>query len=155
VTTFRFRAQAALDLRARALADAQRELARAEGVRDAARLRVTAADTAIAGAREQAAEAQRTAATVAGHEWYRFWILRLVHERTAHAATLAAREEDVTRAAAACLRAHQRREALDRFKDKARAAHDAAQQAAEMKLIDELATRRFAGRAFDDSHAAR
>jgi flagellar export protein FliJ len=155
VTTFKFRAQAALDLRARELAAAQRELARAEGVRDAARLRVTQADAEIVRARLQAAEAQQTAHTVTGHEWYRFWILRLVHERTAHAATLAARDEDVTRAAAACRRAHQRRESLDRFKEKARDAFDAAQQAAEMKLIDELATRRFAGRAFGDSHAAR
>jgi flagellar export protein FliJ len=155
VTTFKFRAQAALDLRARELAAAQRELARAEGVRDAARQRVTQADAEIVRARLQAAEAQQTATTVSGLEWYRFWILRLVHERTAHAATLAAREEDVARAAAACMRAHQRRESLDRFKEKARDAFDAAQQAAEMKLIDELATRRFAVRAAADSHAAR
>jgi flagellar export protein FliJ len=140
---FKFRAQAALDLRTRELQETQRQLARAEGVRDAARLRLAQADDDLDRARAQAGEAQRSSATVTGLEWYRFWILRLVHERAAHAATLAAREEDVARATAACRAAHQRRESLDRFKDKARAAHDAAQQAAEMKLIDELATRRF------------
>ncbi len=141
---FRFRAQAALDLRSRELQEAQRQLARAEAVRDTARLRLGQADADLSRARAQAAEAQRRADNVAGLEWYRFWILRLVHERTAYAAALAARETDVTRAAAACMRAHQRRESLDRFREKARAAHDAAEHAAETKLIDELATRRFA-----------
>ena len=142
--TFKFRAQPALDLRSRELEVAQRELARTEQVRDAARERLREADAAAARARVEADEAQRTATAVTGFEWYRFWILRLDHERSAHAATLAAREEDVAKATARCIRARQRREALDRFKDKARAAHDAAQRAAEMKLIDELATRRFA-----------
>ena len=140
---FKFRAQAALDLRTRQLQEMQRQLARAEGVRDAARLRLAQADGDLERARAQAAEAQRSSAPVTELEWYRFWILRLVHERGAHAAMLAAREQDVARATAACVAANQRRESLDRFKDKARAAHDAAQQAAEMKLIDELATRRF------------
>ena len=144
MTAFRFRAQAALDLRTRELEETQRQLARAEGVRDAARARVGQADADVASARAQAAQAQRTADSVTGLEWYRFWILRLVHERAALAARLAAREEDVTQAAAICMRANKRRESLDRFKDKARETHDAAQQAAEMKLIDELATRRFA-----------
>jgi len=144
VSTFRFRAQAALDLRARELEVAQRELARAQAVRDAARARVGQAEAHAARARAQAAEVQRTSLEAAGLEWYRFWILRLDHERTLHAATLAARDQDVERAAAACLRARQRRESLDRFKQKARAAHDEQQRAAETKLIDELATRRFA-----------
>jgi flagellar protein FliJ len=140
---FRFRAQPALDLRSRELEIAQRELARAEQVRDAALRRAQEAEATAAHARRQAAEAQRAAGDITGFEWYRFWILRLDHERTAHAATLAAREQDVARAKAKCIRARQRRESLDRFKEKARAAYDAAERAAEMKLIDELATRRF------------
>ena len=141
---FRFRAQAALDLRSRQLQDAQRELARAEGDRDAARLRVTAADAALDEARAQAAAAQRTASDCTALQWYQFWILRLSHERKAHLATLAAREEAVKRAAAACMRAEQRREALDRFREKARRGYEAHEAAAERKLIDELATRRYA-----------
>jgi flagellar export protein FliJ len=140
---FRFRAQAALDLRTRQLHDAQRELARAEGDRDAARLRVRQSDEELEGARAQAADAQRTATDCTALQWYQFWILRLSHERKAHLAALAAREEAVKRAAAACMRAEQRREALDRFREKARLGYQAQEAAAERKLIDELATRRY------------
>jgi flagellar export protein FliJ len=141
--TFRFRAQAALDLRSRELEEAQRVLARAEQTRDAVQRKLEDAEAEMARARAAAAEAQRSATHISGLEWYRFWLLRLAHERAAHAATLAAREEDVRRAFAACTQAHIRRESLVRFKAKARAAHQSLQQAAEMKLIDELATRRF------------
>jgi len=141
---FKFRAQAALDLRTRELQDAQRQLARAEGDRDGARLRVAEANAALDEARARAGAAQRTVTDCTALQWYQFWILRLSHERTAHDATLAAREEAVRRAAAACMRAQQRREALDRFREKARRGYEAAEAAAERKLIDELATRRYA-----------
>ena len=141
---FKFRAQAALDLRQRELEEAQRQLARTEELRDAARRRVQQADDDGMRAREQATEAQRTAGDVATLQWYRFWIIRLDHERAAYATALAARERDVTQAAAACMRARQRRESLERFRKKAQTAHDEAEQAAEMKMIDELATRRYA-----------
>ena len=141
---FKFRAQAALDLRTRQLQEAQRELARAEGDRDAAGLRVRQADQALDDAKAQAAAAQRTANDCTALQWYQFWILRLSHERKAHAATLAAREQVVQRAAAACMRAQQKREALDRFRGKALRGYEAAEAEAERKLIDELATRRYA-----------
>jgi flagellar export protein FliJ len=144
VKAFRFRAQAALDLRARELEEAQRELARAEARRAAAQAAVEEATWAAAQARTQAAGVQREGGSVRDLEWYRFWILRLDHERAALAAALAAREHDVARVTAACLRARQRRESLERFKQKARAAYDAAELAAERKVIDELAARRFA-----------
>jgi flagellar protein FliJ len=144
VKKFKFRAQAALDLRQRELEEAQRQLARTEELRDAARRRLQQADDDATQAREQATEAQRTAGDVAALQWYRFWIIRLDHERNAHATALAARERDVMQAATACMRARQRRESLDRFRKKALAAHHEAEQAAEMKMIDELATRRYA-----------
>jgi flagellar export protein FliJ len=143
VRTFRFRAQAALDLRQRELDSAQRQLARTEELRDAARRRLQQADNDRAEARARAAEAHRTPGEVTALQWYRFWILRLDHERAAHAAALAAREHEVTQAIAACMRAKQRRESLDRFRKKAQAAHEHAELAAEMKVIDELATRRY------------
>jgi flagellar export protein FliJ len=141
---FKFRAQAALDLRARELQEAQRELARAEGDRDLARRRVADAQQALSEARVTASDAQRTATDCAALQWYRFWILRLDHERTAHLATLAAREEAVAKAAAVCQRAQQKKESLRRFREKARAGYEAQEAAAERKLIDELATRRYA-----------
>ena len=140
---FKFRAQAALDLRDRELADAQRQLARAEEVRDVARRRLEEAHFAAAQARVQATEAHRTSSDASALQWYRFWIIRLDHERNAQAAVLAAREKDVAQAKAACMLAKQKRESLDKFRKKAQSAHEAAQQAAEMKVIDELAARRF------------
>ena len=141
---FRFRAQAALDLRTRELEAAQRELAKMQGDRDVAQLRLTAADAAAAGARHTATEAQRTMTDCTALQWYRFWILRLDHERKAHAGVLAARDEAVARATEACLRAQRKRDALERFRDKAKQRHQAAEAADERKLIDELATRRYA-----------
>jgi flagellar export protein FliJ len=141
---FKFRAQAALDLRTRELEQAQRELARAQGDRDAARVRLAQAETGLDDARRQAGEAMRTANDCTALQWYQSWILRLSHERKAHNATLVAREEAVTRATAACTRAHQRREARERFREKARLRYEAHEAAAERKLIDELATRRYA-----------
>ena len=141
---FKFRAQAALDLRQRELDAAQRQLARTEELRDAARRRLQQADDAAAQARAQADAALRNLTDVTALQWYRFWIIRLDHERAAHAAALATREQEVTQAAAACMRAKQRRESLDRFRKKALAAHAEAELAAEMKMLDELATRRYA-----------
>jgi len=141
---FRFRAQAALDLRSRELQDAQRELAKRQGDRDRAQLRVSEAGEALTAARAKASEAQRTVTDCTALQWYQFWILRLDHERKAHAATLAAREEAVMQARAACLRAQQKRDSLERFRDKAQLAYESAQAATERKLFDELATRRYA-----------
>jgi flagellar export protein FliJ len=141
---FRFRAQAALDLRSRELQDAQRELAKRQGDRDAAQRKVVQAGDALTEARAKASEAQRTLTDCTALQWYQFWIVRLDHERKAHAATLAARDEAVTQARAACLQAQQKRDSLERFRDKARLAYEAAESARERKLFDELATRRYA-----------
>ena len=144
--TFRFRAQAALDLRRRQLDDARRELADAERVRDLARLRVVDADAALAEARAAGTARAHEAGTITEWHWYRFWILRLEHERRAEVAALASREAVVEQKRDACLKAKQRCESLERFREKARAAFDAAEAAHERKLIDDLATLRFAYR---------
>ena len=143
MSVFRFRAQAALDLRRRELAEAQANLAKAERDRQAARDGVDRATAAVT-------EAQQAAATQIGNrhsanelEWYRFWILRLDHERRAAGTRLRAREADVVTASAACLHAKQRCESLERLREKALSAHHAKEADAERKLIDELATRRF------------
>lgn len=140
---FRFRAQAALDLRTRLLHDAQRELARAEGDRDIAHMRLRQADAMCEAARVRAADAMRGGADCTALQWYQSWIVRLDHECTSASATLALRETAVQRQIQACLEAQQRREALDRFREKARAGFDALEAAGERKLIDELATRRY------------
>ena len=141
---FRFRAQAALDVRLRDETEAQRELARAQGDRDAARLDLEAAVDAAAQARVAATDASRVAMSVGQLQWYQSWIVRLGHEQDAAAATVSLREAAVSRAVETLVGARRRRESLDRFKTKARNAHAGAGAAAERKLIDELATRRHA-----------
>jgi flagellar export protein FliJ len=143
MSAFRFRAQAALDLRRRELEAAQRELAHAEQDRNTARLRVEEATAAAQEARKAAGLAAAGAQSSNELQWYRFWILRLDHERGAAGARLAARERDVAAAADACMQAKRRCEALERLRTRARHAYDRAELEAERKVIDELAARRF------------
>jgi len=140
---FRFRAQAALDLRRRALDAAQRDLARAEGDRDRAQAAVSGAIDAVNDGRAAMAARLGSAAQASELQWYRFWILRLDHERAACRTRLAAREQAVAEARNACVAARQQCESLVKLRDKLRKAHEDADAAAERKLIDELATRRF------------
>ena len=139
---FRFRAQAAIDLRQREYDAARRVLARASlDLRAAEEVR-TEADVRIIAAREQGAREMRGTLDTARWQWHQSWILRLEHERAVCAADVAARERDVARAAAAAQKARQRVEALERFRDKARRAWDHAVEAEEQKQIDVLATLR-------------
>ena len=144
--TFRFRAQAALDLRVREHDAALRELARAETEQQQARTRLESAERTLDEARRTADDAVRTATGVADLHWYPFWIVRLDRERAELATALDAHDTIVATAREACLAARQRRESLERFREKAQAAHRAAEAALERKVIDELATRRFAVR---------
>ena len=145
MATFRFRAQAALDLRRREYEQAQRELAEKRRDLQGAQARYEQARAAVVVAERASVDAQGSAVAAFELDWYRFWIVRLVHERQAHALTVTAREQRVADAVAACQRAHQRCEALEKFRDKAQRAHEAAESATERKLIDELATRRYVG----------
>jgi flagellar export protein FliJ len=143
VRPFRFRAQAALDLRQREYDAARRVLARAETDLRAARHVLAERDAALQDARTQCASAQSTAGTATQLQWYRFWIIRLEQERAAQARVVTAREQDAATAAAACQRARQRLESLERFKEKASAAWQRAALAEEQKELDSLATLRF------------
>jgi flagellar export protein FliJ len=143
MATFRFRAQAALDLRRRQFDAAQRELADAERVRDQARVRADEATAAVAAARAAGSARAHQAGTITDWHWYRFWILRLEHERVHEHAVLASKEALVEASRLACAAARQRCESLERFREKALKAFVEAEASAERKLIDELATRRF------------
>ena len=141
---FKFRAQPALDLRRREYDAAQRVLAQADAERQRAQARVEGADRARAQARREADDAVRTPVAGGDREWYRFWILRLDRERETAAATLARADAAVSGARAACMQARQRCEALERFRDKAHTAYLAGLAAEERKIIDDLATQRYA-----------
>jgi flagellar export protein FliJ len=120
-----------------------------------ARQGVAGADAALAAAKTESGEQTRKARAATDLQWYRFWILRLEHERKAALAMLAARDGEVAAASAACIRAKQRCESLERLREKARLAHSQAEAEAERKVIDELATRRFSVRRQDSEGATR
>jgi flagellar export protein FliJ len=140
---FRFRAQAALDLRRRQFDAARRELADAERVRDEAQGRVAAASEALRAARDAGSARAHRAGTITDCHWYRFWILRLEHERNADVVLLASKQALVDAVRVACRAAQQRCQSLERFRERALEKHQAAEAALERKLVDELATRRF------------
>jgi flagellar export protein FliJ len=144
---FTFRAQPALDLRRREHEAAQRVLARADAERQQARARLDAAERAAAQGRHDADTAARSALGQGEREWYRFWIIRLDRERGAAAVHLQRHDEALAHARSACLQARQRCEALERLREKAYAAYLEGVTAAEKKIIDELATQRYALRA--------
>jgi len=100
-------------------------------------------EQALDDGRTQCGTAQATAGPLTQLQWYRFWIVRLEQERASQAAVVTARERDVAAASAACLRARQRLESIERFKQKASAAWERMALAEERKELDTLATLRF------------
>ena len=140
---FRFRAQAALDLRRREDEEAQRAMAQAEARVQAAIAAVRDAHRRAEQARIECAQAIGQADSFAQLMWHRSWIVRLEQERIAAATTLGARQKEHARAAAARQAARLRVEALERFKEKAQRAWVAKAAAEEQKHLDALATIRF------------
>jgi flagellar export protein FliJ len=141
---FRFRAQPALDLRRREYDAAQRALARADAERHHAQRHLEATECAIAQARRDADEAVRANPAATEREWYRFWIVRLERDRSDALAALTRQDARLAAARAACMQARQRCEALERFRQKAYDAWLASLEAEERKIIDDLATQRYA-----------
>jgi flagellar export protein FliJ len=142
VKAFRFRAQAAIDLRRRQYDEARRVFARASLDLRAANEVKAEAVARLGHARDACTRGMHGAVDTARWSWHQSWIHRLEHERAVCAADVAAREHEVARAAGAALAARRRVEALERFRDKARRAWDRAADAEEQKQIDVLATLR-------------
>jgi flagellar export protein FliJ len=140
---FRFRAQAALDLRTREHELARRALAAAEVAHRGALAALDEASLAVAQAGAQAADAMTAGDSGPQLEWYRSWIVGLRNQRATRAAEVTRRERDVTKARAACIAAKQRLDGLERLRDDARHAWERAMLAKEQREIDALATMRF------------
>jgi flagellar export protein FliJ len=139
---FRFRAQAAIDLRQREYDESRRVLARASLDLRAAEDVLHESRERLAGGRDRFGREMSSRIDLASAQWYRFWIVRLEHEQAVCTQAVAAREREVALASAACQRARQRLEALERVRDKARHAWERAAAAEELKQIDALATLR-------------
>lgn len=140
---FRFRAQAALDLRQREDDAAKRACAEAEGWLLGARAQAAGARTELAGA--QAAHEVHSGVGAAHHEreWYRFWIAGLEQSVGRAADDVARFEAELATRRRARLVTRQRVDALERFRQKARLAWEVAVLAEEQRLMDAAGTARF------------
>ena len=140
---FRFRAQAALDLRTREHDVARRALAVAEFAHRGALAALDEASLAVAQAGVRAAAAMTSTGAGVQLEWYRSWIVGLRNQRATRAAEVTRRERDLAKARAACVATKQRLDGLERLRDDARHAWERAMLAKEQREIDALATMRY------------
>jgi flagellar export protein FliJ len=140
--TFTFRAQPALDVRQREFDARRRDLATAEWELRAARQLFTEAEQTLRDAHAQAGETLRHAG-VEQYVWHRVWIDRVERAKAAHAVSVAQRQDEVAKAAAACRKAKQRVDAMEKLKEKARTAFEHEARLREQRELDALATMRF------------
>lgn len=143
---FKFRAQAALDLRKRQDDEAQRNLADATRVRLLAETSVDAASAAVDESMQQAREALQSVASGDLHVWHRNWIVSRKQE-------LAVRREALAKSRAAeqlaRQRAHDARRAvrsLERWFERVWRRHQQAQQRVEQRELDEMGALRYVAR---------
>ena len=144
---FRFRAQAALDLRHREDDEAKRAYALAERDLFAAVAGLQDAEARVNTARETLAAVMSAPSVIGEEQWHRSWILKLDQERRACAVRVTACQELRVKRHAERLETHTRVDALERFKETAATAHARAEDAETQKSLDELGTMRFVSRA--------
>jgi flagellar FliJ protein len=143
---FRFRAQAALDVRRRVEDDARTALARAEDDARAADARVNDATQTMCLARETLADAQRAGVNGGELGWHQSWITRQRLDVDARSRDAAASAAIVERAATSVRAAHKERRTLERLRDRMAARHRVETVRHEQREIDQLASLRFAAR---------
>ena len=143
---FRFRAQAALQLRQREHDHALVHLAQAQGALLRAQRGADEAEFAVREADDRLRDAMRSPTAHTRVEWYRSWRLRCCAERDCRSEHRRACEADVQDAATAVRRAQQRVRSLERLRDLALAAWRRAAGQEEQKTMDALATSRFTKR---------
>ncbi len=144
---FRFRAEAALDLRKRVEDDARKTLSIAEEQSRQADARVDSAKAAACVAQDTLVSAQH--AGISGWQigWHQSWITRQrleVNARSLDAATSAA---TVDRAATSVRAAHQQRRTLERLRERMVRRHRTEATRHEQRDLDQLAGVRFSAQA--------
>ncbi|MCL4848038.1 MAG: flagellar FliJ family protein [Acidobacteria bacterium] len=141
---FVFRAEVALALRRRQEDEAKRALAAAEGrLRTAQRAHFAATD-ALASTLKRASEADGKAGSVTVGVWYRNWIVRQKQDVALAAQAVARCQADADLARSHLMMARRKRKSLERFRERALAAHVRAEHVEEQKALDALGTMRFA-----------
>jgi hypothetical protein len=139
---FRFRAQAALQLRRREHDQALAHLARTQNALALAQHGVDEAQREIVHADEALGTKLRSATTEQQIEWYRSWRLRWAAERHRREQQRRAREADVASAMKRVGVTHQRVRSLERLHELARSAWQREALAEERKTMDALAVTR-------------
>jgi flagellar biosynthesis chaperone FliJ len=146
---FRFRAQAALQLRRREHEQALAALARRQTALTAAQNLVEVADGAIRESETRMAETLKTPTARGQLDWYRSWRVRCRAERDRSEQQRQGREAELLEANRVVSSTYQRVRSLERLHDHALAAWRKAADQEEMKTMDALATMRFTRRKDD------
>ncbi len=138
MAAFRFRAQAALDLRRTQDEEAQRVLAAAQAATAAARGDVERAVRRLAEAAERAREEEARAADTTAAIWYRNWMKGLQRAIALAQVALGERLAAERAATARALEARRRLRSLERLRDRLWKAAQRAELRAEQKEFDVL-----------------
>ncbi len=143
---FKFRAQAALDLRKRQDDEAQRNLADATRTRLLAETSVDVASAAVDESMQHARKALQSVASGDLHVWHRNWIVSRKQE-------LAVRREALAKSRAAEQLARQRAQdarralrSLERWFERVWRRHQQAQRRIEQRELDEMGALRYVAR---------
>jgi hypothetical protein len=146
VRPFRFRAQAALQLRRREHDQAFASLARAQTALIVAQDLLDAADHAAREADARLTSTLQTPTVQVQLDWYRSWRVRCRAGRERCEEQQLAREAEVHEATRLVGTTHQRVRSLERLHDHALAAWRRAADREELKMKDALGSARFTGR---------
>ena len=143
---FRFRAEAALQMRRREHDRALVMLARAQAAFVAAQQGVEAAQKAIEHADRELHQAMQTPDPQLPLGWYRSWRLKVREDHRAAEARRDARDKDVREATGEVSRSRQRVRSLERLRELAVAAWERESRRSDQRTMDALASMRFARR---------
>lgn len=149
---FRFRAQAALDLRQREYDEAARRDAAAQAAERGARAAKVDAEEALAAALRRADGEAVTGATP--HAWHRNWIVGLQHEIARRDRVLQDREMEAADARERARVALRRVRSLEQFRHRQSQAYEAEARRQEQRGLDEFASIRFTARRMNEEGQA-
>ena len=144
---FRFRAQAALDLRQRVETEARKALVTAEEHARLANVRLNEAAHSVGVAQETLTCAERDGVSGAELRWHQSWIARQRLEVDARRREAAVSAASVDRAVTSVRAAHKQRRTLERLRDRLLMRHRIEARRHEQRNLDELAGLRFTARA--------
>lgn len=143
---FKFRGQAALDLRKRQDEEAQRALAAAVRIRQQAETTVDAASAAVDESMRAARKALESPASVVWHEWHRNWIVSKRQELAATRAALAKTRAAERLAQQQAYAARRALRVLERWFDRAWRRYEEEGRRVERRELDAIGGLQYAGR---------